>query len=135
MSYVDKFTHDETNVVAIDFDGVIHNNNLGYKDGSIYGDPIGGAIESIKLIHSKGIKIIIYSCKCHPCRPLYKNKNGSTLIWEWLEKYDIKKYIEDVVWGKPHAVVYIDDKGYRFKNWNSTICFLNEKFLKKGENK
>ena len=48
------------------------------------------------------------------------------LVWDWLKKYKIDSCIEDIVWGKPNALVYIDDKGYRFKNWDDTMTFLDE---------
>jgi len=134
LSYQNKFTSDEANVIAIDFDGVIHNHHLGYHDGTIYGDPIEGSLESIEALFHKGYDIVLYSCKCHPERPLVDSKTGIQLIYQWLEERGVKKFVKDVVWGKPHALIYIDDKGYRFENWNSTICFLNEEFFKKGEN-
>ena len=119
---------DEVGVVAIDFDNVIHNNDKGFHDGTCYGEPIDGAIESIKKI-SKKFRIVIYSFKGHPDRPLINGKNGIELVWDWLKKYKIDSYIEDIVWGKPTAVVYIDDKGYRFENWKDTMIFL-ENILK-----
>ena len=60
---------DEVGVIAIDFDNVIHNNGKGFYDGTCYGKPIDGAIESIKKI-SKKFRIVIYSFKGHPERPL-----------------------------------------------------------------
>ena len=114
---------DEVGVIAMDFDNVIHNNPLGFHDGTCYGEPIDGVIESIKKI-SKAFRIVIYSYKGHPDRPLINGKNGIELVWDWLKKYEIDSYIEDIVWGKPNALVYIDDKGYRFENWKDTMKFL-----------
>jgi len=116
---------DEVGVIAIDFDNVIHNNGKGFYDGTCYGKPIDGAIESIKKI-SKKFRIVIYSFKGHPDRPLINGKTGIELVWDWLEKYEIDSYIEDIVWGKPNALVYIDDKGYRFENWDDTLNFIGE---------
>lgn len=113
-------------IIAIDFDGVIHKSSKGFHNGTIYDDPIEGSLESLKKIKEKGYKIIIYTCKANPQRPLIDNRTGIELIWEWLEFYNVKKYIDDVVWGKPWALVYIDDKGYRFQNWKDTIRFLKE---------
>ena len=53
---------DEVGVIAIDFDNVIHNNDKGFHDGTCYGEPMDGAIESIKKISEK-FRIIIYSFK------------------------------------------------------------------------
>ena len=116
---------DEVEVIAIDFDNVLHINDKGFHDGTCYGEPVDGAIESIKEM-SKKFRIVIYSFKGHPERPLVNGKNGIELVWDWLKQYKIDSCIEDIVWGKPNALVYIDDKGYRFKNWDDTMTFLDE---------
>ena len=112
-------------VVAIDFDGVIHKNSKGYFDGTIYDKPIDGALEAIKKL-SKKYKIILFTFKGHPKRPLVNGKNGIELCWDWLKKHNVDSYISDIVWGKPNAKIYIDDKGYRFENWSDTLNFLGE---------
>ena len=119
-----NFLKNSKKIVAIDFDGVIHNDHLGYHDGTIYGEPIEGSIQSIKRL-SKNYSLVIYSCKSNPNRPLVDEKTGTELIWEWLDKQGIKQNITDVVWGKPNALIYIDDKGYRFENWNDTLEHLD----------
>lgn len=124
MKYINEFTQAEKKIIAIDFDGVIHNHYLGYHDGTIYGEAISDSIESIKNLYDMGYEIIIYSCKCHPERPLVKGKSGKQLIWEWLKENKIDKIIKEVSWGKPHALIYIDDKGYRFENWKDTMKFM-----------
>ena len=124
MTTVNKFikeiTKKETNTLAIDFDGVIHNHNLGFHDGTCYGKPIEGAIDAIKLL-SKKYTIIIFTCKANPNRPLIEGKNGTELVWGWLKKYNIDKYIKDVTYNKPNALFYIDDKAISFNNWNNTL--------------
>ena len=107
-------------ILCIDFDGVIHENNLGYHDGTIYGAPLKGALESIQEL-SRTYKIIIYTCKANPDRPLVNGKTGIQLIWEWLQKYKIKEFIHDITFYKPHAVAYIDDKAIKFENWAQTL--------------
>jgi histidinol phosphatase-like enzyme len=126
MKYVNRFTKAEQKTIAIDFDGVIHNHFLGYHDGTIYGEAISDSIESIKTLYGMGYEIVIYSCKCHPERPLVKEKSGKQLIWEWLKENKIDKFIKEVSWGKPHALIYIDDKGYRFENWKDTMKFMEK---------
>ena len=115
-----KFIKESEKIIALDFDGVIHNDSFGYHDGTIYGKPLDGSVESIKEL-SKKYTLIIYSCKSNPNRPLVNGKSGTELIWQWLEKFGINENISDVVWGKPNALIYIDDKGFKFENWNDTI--------------
>lgn len=111
------------NTLAIDFDGVIHKNSKGYYDGTVYDEPVDGAIDAIKKLSEKYI-IILYTFKGHPERPSVNGKDGIQGTWEWLEKHGIKQYVNDIVWGKPNAKVYIDDKGYRFENWENTIEYV-----------
>jgi hypothetical protein len=129
MDYINKVLNDESQIIAIDFDGVIHSFELGFHDGTIYGTPIPGSIESIKKISQK-YKIIIYTAKAKKDRPLINGKTGIELVWEWLKKYDIDQYIQEVTAEKPRAICYIDDKAIRFINWDQTlndlINFTNE---------
>lgn len=120
MDYLNKVIKDESQVIAIDFDGVIHSFELGFHDGTIYGTPIPGSIESIKKI-SKKYKIIIYTAKAKKDRPLINGKTGIELVWEWLKKYDIDQYVQEVTAEKPRAICYIDDKAIRFIDWNQTL--------------
>jgi hypothetical protein len=120
MDYLNKVIKDESQVIAIDFDGVIHSFELGFHDGTIYGTPIPGSIESIKKI-SKKYKIVIYTAKAKKDRPLINGKTGIELVWEWLKKYDIDQYVQEVTAEKPRAICYIDDKAIRFIDWNQTL--------------
>lgn len=120
MDYLNKVIKDESQVIAIDFDGFIHSFELGFHDGTIYGTPIPGSIESIKKI-SKKYKIVIYTAKAKKDRPLINGKTGIELVWEWLKKYDIDQYVQEVTAEKPRAICYIDDKAIRFIDWNQTL--------------
>ena len=123
--WFDQQKIDEVGVIAIDFDNVLHINDKGFHDGTCYGNAVDGAIESVKKIAEK-FRIVIYTFKGHPKRPLVGGKDGVELVWDWLRKHKIDSYVESVVWGKPNALVYIDDKGYRFENWNDTLKFISK---------
>ncbi len=111
----------ERNNIAIDFDGVIHNFDKGWYDGTCYGDPIEDSLESIKKI-AKKYNIIIYSSKALPDRPLVGGKNGKQLISEWLQKHKVLKYVSEITYKKPRAEYYIDDKGIFFdNNWKEIL--------------
>ena len=114
---------DQSTTVAIDFDGVLHNANLGWGDGTCYGDPLPGAIDAIKEL-SKKYKIIIFTAKAKPDRPLVNGKTGVELVKEWFERHNILDYIHDITSEKPRAELYVDDNGYRFENWSDTLKFI-----------
>ena len=123
--YPPGFEH-QSNTIAIDFDGVIHNADKGWHDGTCYGEPLPGAIDSIKLL-SKKYKIIIFTAKAKPDRPLVNGKNGVELVKEWFCKYELDTYIYEITSEKPRAELYIDDNGYRFENWGDTLNFIENK--------
>lgn len=109
--------------VAIDFDGVIHDAHQGWGDGTCYGDPIPGSIESIRKL-AENYDIVIFTAKAKPDRPLVDGKTGVMLVREWFIKYNILDYIKNITSEKPRAEIYIDDNGYRFENWDDTLKFV-----------
>lgn len=116
---------EQLTVVAIDFDGVLHNADKGWGDGTCYGDPLPGSIEAIKEL-SKKYKIVIFTAKAKPDRPLVNGKTGAMLVREWFERHNILDYIDSITSEKPRAELYIDDNGYRFENWNDTLKFIEK---------
>lgn len=106
--------------IAIDFDGVIHKSSKGYHDGTVYDEPVEGALEGLKRLSEK-FDLIIFTCKADNNRPLVNGKTGTELIWEWLRKYKMDKYIIDVTDKKPRAKYYIDDKGITFFSWEQIL--------------
>lgn len=117
--YPPGFEKDAKNL-AIDFDGVIHNFDKGYHDGTCYGDPIEGSLEAIKYL-SQQYTIIIFTAKAKPSRPLVNGKTGTELVQEWLEKHNVMQYVFEITSEKPRSQIYIDDKGYHFENWSDTL--------------
>ena len=115
----------ELNNVAIDFDGVIHNFDKGWHDGTCYGEPLPGSINAIKSL-SKKYNIIIFTAKAKKNRPLVNGKTGVELVKEWLEKYGLKDFVSEITSEKPRAKIYIDDNGYRFESWEKTLNDIEE---------
>ena len=115
---------DELKNIAIDFDGVIHKNSKGYYDGTIYDEPIEGSRESLEQL-SKQYDVVIFTAKAKPDRGLINGKTGTQLVWEWLKKYDMDKFVTKVTAEKPRAVAYVDDKGITFTDWKQTLRELN----------
>ena len=79
--FINKVESQESKVLAIDFDGVIHRNSLGFHDGTVYDDPIEGSLEALRDL-SKDYEIVIFSCKALEDRPLVNGKTGIELIEE-----------------------------------------------------
>ena len=110
-------------ILAIDFDGVIHDAHSGWGDGTCYGEPIDGSLDAIKQL-SKTYDIVLFTAKVKKDRPLVNEKTGLDLVKEWLEKYNILHLIKEITCEKPRAELYIDDNGYRFENWKDTLDFV-----------
>ena len=120
--YPPGFEYEKKNL-AIDFDGVIHDADKGWGDGTCYGEPLPGAIDAIKRL-SEQYKIVIFTAKAKVDRPLVNGKTGAMLVLEWLERYEIAQYVFLITAEKPRADLYIDDNGYRFENWVDTLKFI-----------
>ena len=118
--YSEKAKKESNSTIAIDFDGVIHKNSKGFHDGTIYDDLLPSTKEALEFL-SKKYKLIIYTCKATPERPLVNGKTGVELIWEYLEKHDLAKFIDSITNKKPWALFYIDDKAIRFDSWKQIL--------------
>ena len=116
---------DEQINIGVDFDKVIHKCTKGYFDGTIYDDPVEGAYQALQKLSEK-YTVIVYTCKAKPDRGLVNGKTGTQLVWEWLEKYDMSKFVSKVTSEKPRAVAYIDDKAVRFTSWKEAIPALKD---------
>ena len=115
-SYQSLVDDEEKNQIGIDFDGVIHANSMGYHDGTIYDDPVPGTKEALSKLSLK-YNIVVFTCKAKPDRVLVNGKTGTELVWEWLEKHKLARFVKSVTSEKPRAAFYIDDKAFRFKAW------------------
>jgi len=119
---------DELINIGIDFDGVIHRCSKGYHDGTIYDEPIKGAREALQQLSEK-YTVIVCTCKARKDRGLVNGKTGIELVWDWLRLHDLDQYVSKVTAEKPRAVAYIDDKSFRFADWNSCMVQMKEKDL------
>ena len=116
---------DDANNLGIDFDGVIHNYDRGFHDGTCYGEPLSGSLQALRQLSEK-FRIIIFTAKAKADRPLINGKTGTELVWEWLHKYGVADCVFAVTAEKPRACLYIDDKGYRFETWSATLDFIEK---------
>lgn len=119
-----EFKNDVANI-AVDFDGVIHDDNLGYHDGTCYGKPIKGSLKAIIEL-SKTYRVIVFTAKAKPSRPLVNGKTGKELVEEWLQINGYFPFVHEVTAEKPRACLYIDDNGYRFDSWEKTMNYVRD---------
>jgi hypothetical protein len=101
---------EKNRTIAIDFDGVIHKYSRGWQGlYNAYDVPNDYAIQSIKLLKKRGFKLVVFSSR------------DIETIKKWLVKYNLYEYFDEITNTKIPAKVYIDDKCYRFLNWEQTM--------------
>ena len=91
-------------ILAIDFDGVVHDHKNPIK-GRRMGAPIEGAKEVVNELKLRGNKIIIHSVWA----------GNPQVIKDWMEFYGI--LFDEITDKKPQADIYLDDKAVRFTSW------------------
>lgn len=94
-------------ILAIDFDGVIHD-HLNPIKGRRMGGPIPGTKEAMDHLDNEDHTLIVHSVW-----------GNSKAIEDWLDYYDIP--YSSVTNIKPNADYYIDDRAIRFTSWPQAI--------------
>tara|TARA_B100001029_G_scaffold179889_1_gene192190 strand:+ start:12716 stop:13069 length:354 start_codon:yes stop_codon:yes gene_type:complete len=111
--------------ICIDLDGTICENkseSIDYRDVK----PIKDAVKSIQKLKSEGHYIIIFTARN---MATYNNNigkviaNQSKIVIDWLDEHNVP--YDELHFGKPVADFYIDDKAYKFENWNQVIDDIN----------
>ena len=93
-------------VVAIDFDGVIHQFKQPWSGSRIIPDPpVDGIDKTIAELRSRGYKVVVVSSRC-------LGRGGRLAIKKYLKKNNIK--VDGVTKYKVGAHVYLDDRAMRF---------------------
>lgn len=108
--------------LAVDFDGVIHAYSRGWHDGSIYDDPIPGALDGLQELMNRDAVFIFTTRDTHQVVP-------------WLLDHGIPA-VEDAdpfrsFWNgrgevlvtnrKLAAHAYLDDRAVRFTDWPTAL--------------
>lgn len=112
--------------ICIDIDGTIcelRKLNEHYKDLQ----PIVGSIQKIQQLKQQDHYIILYTARhMRTCQGNVGKVIAlqAHILIEWLQKYGF--VYDELIFGKPDADVYIDDKALEFKgNWNKTYDQLS----------
>ena len=102
--------------ISIDFDRVIHKYSKGWCDGSIYDEPVEGAIDAIKKLQKNGYEVVVFTTKTS----LGWKRNRA--IKQWLKKHDLDLNVTNI---KLHSIAIIDDRAIRFENnWRSMLNYF-----------
>ena len=119
------------NTIVFDFDGVIHSGYRGYGDGSIYGKIDLDLLDYIKEL-MKNYYIVISSNR--PAEQIVKYMNDLNYGIEF--KVFNKDMDENMYWNDSDAIgvtnqkavgwLYVDDRGFRYKNLEDLKKFIKE---------
>ena len=117
--------------IVFDFDGVIHSGYRGYGDGSIYGKIDLDLLDYIKEL-MKNYYIVISSNR--PAEQIVKHMNDLDYGIEF--KMFNKDMNENMYWNDSDAIgvtnqkavgwLYVDDRGFRYKNLEDLKKFIKE---------
>lgn len=117
--------------IVFDFDGVIHSGYRGYGDGSIYGKIDLDLLDYIKDL-MKNYYIVISSNR--PAEQIVKYMNELDYGIEF--KLFNKDMDENMYWNDSDAIgvtnqkavgwLYVDDRGFRYKNLEDLKKFIKE---------
>lgn len=113
--------------VCVDFDGVIHAYTRGWHDGTIYDQPLPGALDGLRALMRDYAVVIHTARNARQVGPWLQERGFVTTL-------DIDLPYELQFWNqlgglfvtnrKMPAVAYIDDRGIRFENWDQALADL-----------
>ena len=110
---------------AVDFDGVVHTYDQGWKDGTIYGDEIPGAFDGLRKLMAEG-PTMIFTARDPQSVAMWLQERGGfrvrldspgLLFWDEMGTLLVTNR-------KLPAWVYLDDRGVRFSNWTQALDTL-----------
>lgn len=111
-------------IIAVDFDGVLHDYTKGWCGGKIYGDPVPGAREAMRELLRDGHQVWVFTA-----RAFSGYVDGDRLvpgdapgIRKWLKYHKIPYTSVFIGHGKLAADLYIDDRAIKFEgDWAQTL--------------
>lgn len=112
--------------IAIDFDGTLFADQgdieLGYSCNTTL-QVMPGASTVTKWLREQGFELLIFTCRPdYHRRYLETHLNNADIAFDYILFYT-----------KPRVDLYIDDKGFRFENWDLTKNFIEKKLFASNE--
>lgn len=103
MSRPDRYT------VAVDFDGVLHSYHSPWiSEHEIPDEPVPGAIDFLIRMEAAGFDVVVFTTRG-------RTKEGQKAVRHWLHEHGWEAGMNaTVTHEKPPALVYIDDRAWRF---------------------
>lgn len=99
--------------IVVDFDGVL-NEYSGYDEKELY-------------TPRRGVKDFLETLAYEYAVVIYTARNTKQVV-EWLIKYNLDVYVENVTSTKPPALAYIDDRAIRFNgSYTEVINKISQK--------
>lgn len=98
--------------LAVDFDGVVHMYTTPFQGEDVIPDPpVPGAIEALNRL-SRSFTIVIHTTRG-------RTEQGAAAVRRYLHEHGYRLAFETTVTAqKVPALLYIDDRGYRFDGTN-----------------
>jgi len=116
MLIISSIANKDPKSIGLDFDGVLHDYSNGWDGPMPKRQPIEGSLEFVKKLQSSGYEVFIMSSRA-------KTEDGKDGIKKWLKKHDFPQL--EITREKKQAILYIDDRGYRFDgDFDSLIGFI-----------
>lgn len=99
--------------IAVDFDGVINSYRSGHTKGGIFDPPVPGAIEWLEGLIQSPYKVVIYSGRL-------TDPNEKAVMQDWLLRNGLSAgaLAKLAFEAKPIAVMYVDDRAWKFNGNN-----------------
>ena len=112
-------------VLLVDFDGVIHKYGE-YGDGSITGGLMKGARDMTAKLIRKGYQIWIFTSRINNTDESGVDLSKVSEIEKWLNLHGISygTHFVGITNYKKKAHMYIDDRAFRFTNWDDVNKYL-----------
>lgn len=116
--------------IVIDIDGTIcpiRQEHQSYAELPV----LPGAAEKIQRLKAEGHYIILNTARNMATQKgnlgkILKNVGKITL--DWLERHEIP--YDEIYFGKPNGDIYIDDRAFRFSNWEEISASSLQKLAK-----
>jgi hypothetical protein len=121
-----------TQTVAVDFDGVIHAYSKGWHDGTIYDEPMPGAIEGLHKLQERFAVFVFTSRRATADVAAWINRHALGAVEAVHEASgDTREFWNNqevilVTNRKLPAVAYIDDRAVPFTTWDYLLAVQME---------